>query len=163
MINLLLGWAGKSCRFVARSVAEPCNTPRVSATKNNAVSMLKTLPRAAKHFHIGTEVALFVAEKDSHSHPSPTHGSASYSAVPAQCLAPTNMHKQVSLTTQEWIASEQLVVPWIVESGRQCAGGYMATEGRRGAESDCGLWLGTYQPSDVSRKVNPPCPLASLL
>ena len=106
VIDLWLWWAGKSCRFVARSVAEPCNTPRVSATKNNAVSMLKTLSRAAKHPHNGTGAALFTAEKDSHSHPSPTHSSASYSTATEQCSAPMRMHKQVSLGTLEQKASE---------------------------------------------------------
>ena len=48
-MDLLLVWAGKSCRFVARSVAEPCNAPRVSAAKNNAVSMLKILAWVLKH------------------------------------------------------------------------------------------------------------------
>ena len=100
-MDLLLVWAGKSCRFVARSVAEPCNTPRVSAAKNNAVSMLKTLSRAAKHSHSGTEAAMFAAEKDSHSYPSPTRGSASHSVATAKCPAPVHMHKQVSLGTLE--------------------------------------------------------------
>ena len=96
-MDLLLVWAGKSCRFVARSVAEPCNTPRVSAAKNNAVSMLKTLSRAAKHSHIGTEAALFGATRGTNPEPSPTHSSALRPVAPEECLALANMHKQVCL------------------------------------------------------------------
>ena len=63
--DLLLEWAVDSCSFVARSVIEPCNTPQVSAAKQNAVSVLQTLPRAAKISLTGTDSALFSATDES--------------------------------------------------------------------------------------------------
>ena len=40
--DLLLRWDVNSCPFVARNDIEPCSTRRVSAAKQNAVSVLQT-------------------------------------------------------------------------------------------------------------------------
>ena len=55
VMRLQLGWAAQTCRPTQNDVVEPCNTPRVSTTKKNAVSLLQTLPRAAKHPHSETD------------------------------------------------------------------------------------------------------------
>ena len=44
----------------------------------------------------------------------------------------------------------------VAEGGEQGARGYVATEGRGGVASVCGLWADAYRRSNRVNKVNPP-------
>ena len=49
----------------------------------------------------------------------------------------------------------------VAEGREQGERGFVATEGRRGTESMCGLWAGAYRWSKRVNKVNPPSAVGS--